>query len=120
MANKSPAIQMKKLLDEFSKEVQEAMDDALKEIPKETAQMLRNTSAKKTGTYARGWAVKGEKRGAVVYNKTKPQLTHLLEKGHVIRNKKGTYGRTNGDGKIKEAETWASEAIVENIERRLD
>lgn len=113
-------VQMQEVLNEYSEEVQKAMDEALKEVPKQAAQRLRNTSPRKTGRYANGWAVKSEKGKAIVYNKTDWQLTHLLENGHVIRNKKGTYGRAPARIHIKPVEEWASDALVENIERRLD
>jgi hypothetical protein len=55
---------------------------------------LRTASPKKTGRYAKGWAVNGESektrlsgqaRSVVVYNRTDYQLTHLLEHGHALR-----------------------------------
>lgn len=130
MAKTNPALQMKQLLDEFSKEVQEAMDDSIEEVSKEAVSKLKNTSPNRFGKYARGWAVKREKiaRGtsAVVYNKTNWQLTHLLENGHVIKNKYGVQQRRNGGGDstdshkhIKPVEEWAIKALPEEIERRL-
>lgn len=42
------------------------------------------------GRYRRGWAVKSEEerlaKSAIVHNRTDYQLTHLLEKGHALRN----------------------------------
>lgn len=119
MANASPSIQMKKLLDEYSKEVQDALDDSIKEVSKEAVSKLKNTSPRKSGKYARGWGVKEEKNGAIVYNKTNWQLTHLLENGHIVRNKKGTYGRAPAYPHIKPVEEWASSELPLNIERRL-
>lgn len=121
MANASPSVQMKKLLDEYSKEVQDALDDSIKEVSKEAVSKLKNTSPRRPGggRYARGWGVKEEKNGAVVYNKTNWQLTHLLENGHVIRNKKGTYGRAPAYPHIKPVEEWASNELPLDIERRL-
>lgn len=119
MANASPSIQMKKLLDEYSKEVQDALDDSIKEVSKEAVSKLKSTSPRKSGKYARGWGVKEEKNGAVVYNKTNWQLTHLLENGHIVRNKKGTYGRAPAYPHIKPVEEWASNELPLDIERRL-
>lgn len=74
--------------------VKECLGDAEKEIKqaigkagKETKETLTSNSPKKTGKYAQGWRVKmsNDKYGgyeAVVYNATKPSLTHLLELGH--------------------------------------
>lgn len=113
-------IQMKELLNEVSKEAREAGANGIKKIAKESVTKLRNTSPKKTGSYAKGWAAK--KNGdmnIVVHNKTDYQLTHLLENGHIIKNKKGTYGRTNGIKHIAPVEEWASEALPEEIMREL-
>lgn len=85
----------------YNERVREAVDEAAKEASKSCVEQLRNTSPKKSGEYARGWTVKKQtkKRSSVsdyiVHNKGLYGLTHLLENGHVIRNKKGTYGRTH-------------------------
>jgi len=116
----SVGVQMEKLLDEFSKEVQQAMDDSITKVSKESAQKLKSTSPKKTGHYARGWRVKKEgKNGAIVHNATDYQLTHLLENGHVIRNKSGTYGRVRPIKHIKPVEEWANNELPAEIERRI-
>lgn len=50
---------------------------------------LKETSPKRTGKYAKGWTTEEHdtSRGfsVVVRNKTKPGITHLLEKGHMTR-----------------------------------
>lgn len=113
-------IQMKELLNEVSKEAREAGANGIKKIAKESVTKLRNTSPKKTGSYAKGWtAKKNGDMNIVVHNKTDYQLTHLLENGHIIKNKKGTYGRTNGIKHIAPVEEWASEALPEEIMREL-
>jgi len=117
---------MADILDTYSKEVRRATNNAQDKVAKECVQKLKNTSPKKTGSYAKGWAVKrarSNKRGIVdvtVHNKTDYQLTHLLENGHVIRNGKGEYGRTNGIKHIAPVEEWAKEALPEEIERELE
>lgn len=49
--------------------------------------------------YKGGWTIRTKRLKfgfeGVVYNKTKPTLTHLLEKSHIIRNQYGQYGRTS-------------------------
>ena len=116
----SVSVQMKELLDEINLEVKEATKEGIQEISKESVQKLRNTSPRKTGSYAKGWAVKRENElEVVVYNRTDWQLTHLLENGHVIRNKKGTYGRTSGKKHIKPVEEWAVDALPEEIMRNI-
>lgn len=115
--------QMREILDEYNEHVQDVTNTAIVDTSKESVQRLKNTSPKKTGSYAKGWAVKKEtKRGitsAIVHNKTDYQLTHLLENGHIIRNKKGEYGRTNGIKHIAPVEQWAQNELPAEIERKL-
>ena len=121
----SVAIQMADILDSYSTEVRRAASNAQDKIAKEAVQKLRNTSPKKTGDYAKGWAVKREKGRTgipvvTVHNKTDYQLTHLLENGHVIRNAKGEYGRYNGVKHIAPVEEWAQSELPAEVERELD
>lgn len=117
MANTgSVAVQMKQVLDEINKDVEESARKNIDRTAKESVQKLRNTSPKKTGSYAKGWGAK--KQGdmdVVVHNRTDYQLTHLLENGHVIKNKKGTYGRTHGIKHIAPVEEWASDELPRRI-----
>lgn len=125
----SVAIQMAGILDDYSKEVRRATDNSIDKVAKETVRKLKNTSPKRNGTkhvrrYAEGWAIKREKtntgiQDATVHNKTNYQLTHLLENGHVIRNGKGEYGRTNGTKHIAPVEEWASSELPLEIEKEL-
>lgn len=117
----SVEIQMKKLLDQVDKEVQKAMDDGMKQVAKEAVTQLRSSSPRKTGKYARGWTTKQiDKNGIVIHNSKHYQLTHLLENGHVIRNKKGTYGRTSGIKHIKPVEEWASDELPRRIMEKIE
>ena len=124
MANtNSVAIQMEKILEQYSKEVKDVTDKSIENVSKESVQKLKNTSPKRTGKYARSWTKKKVKgRNGIdevtVHNK-QYQLTHLLENGHIVRNSKGTYGRTNGIKHIKPVEEWAQDALPQEIERRL-
>ncbi len=112
----SVTAQMSELLDEVNKDVEKSTRTNIQRIAKEGAQKLRNTSPKMTGEYAQGWGVKklGDK-DVVIHNKTMPGLTHLLENGHVIRNKKGTYGRAPAHKHIKPVEDWA----IDELPRRI-
>ena len=125
----SIAIQIADILDDYSKEVRRAMADAEDKIAKESVRKLKNTSPKRNGKnhirrYAEGWRVKRVRTNTgipdvIVHNKTNYQLTHLLENGHVVRNKKGVYGRTNGITHIAPVEQWASSELPLEIERKL-
>lgn len=112
----SVTAQMKDLLDEVDRDVKSATKRNIDSVSKESVQKLKNTSPRKTGSYSKGWAVKREgEMDVIVHNRTDYQLTHLLENGHVIRNKKGTYGRTSGTKHIAPVEEWA----VDELPRRI-
>ena len=121
----SISIQMSQILDEYEQHVQDVTNDAIKRVAREAVRTLRNTSPKgRTGSYARGWSVKNMDRhgnivNLVVHNRTNYQLTHLLENGHVIRNKKSTYGRTSGRKHIAPVEQHAVDELPAEIERNL-
>lgn len=85
----------------YTEDVSEAIDQAARDTAKAMAQDLRETSPKDTGEYAKGWTYRKEAPGSYrVYNKKKPQLTHLLEHGHAIAGG----GRVEGIPHIKPAE----------------
>ena len=112
----SVSAQMTELLDEIDNDIRKATKNNIDRTAKESVQKLKSTSPKKTGSYAKGWGVKKEgDMDVIVHNRTDYQLTHLLENGHVIRNKKGTYGRTHGIKHIAPVEEWA----IDELPRRI-
>ena len=104
-------------------------EDTMRRIAKETADRIKVEAAIKkglhdTGDYSKGWTYKARKsRGKitsfVVYNRRKPGLTMLLEKGHLVRNKYGAYGRKLGIPHIAPAEKWAQGEIMRRLGQRL-
>ena len=103
-------------LENFSKEVEEIVEDELKNVGKEMANELKATSPKRTGDYAKGWRIKREsKHKIIVQNSKKPYLTHLLEHGHASRNG----GRVRGIPHIKPVESKYKDKLAENIKRRI-
>lgn len=107
------------IVDEYSKEAQEVVNETLPKVGKKAVTELKKTSPKKTGKYAKGWKSKVEKgrlgNQVVVYNKDKYQLTHLLEKGHAKVNG----GRVEGHPHIKPAEEKAVENALKMIKDGL-
>lgn len=72
----------------------------------------------KRGKYEKGWRVKlSELRNgdvmAEVWNATDWQLTHLLENGHIIVNKKGGVGWASGDGHIEQSYQEVKQPFIE-------
>ena len=112
----SVTAQMKELMDEVNKDVERSAKTNIQRVAKESVQKLKNTPPRKTGSYASGWGTKKQgEMDVVVHNRTDYQLTHLLENGHVIKNKKGTYGRAPGIKHIAPVEEWA----VDELPRRI-
>ena len=116
----SVEIQLKRILDEYNTKVQEVSREACKKVSKNLSRTLKGSSPRRSGEYAAGWAAKMlDSDTYVVYNKAKPGLTHLLENGHVIKNKYGTYGRAPAYKHIKPAADNAQEELITEIEARL-
>lgn len=116
------------VLETYSVETKRAIIEAQDEVAKETRDRLRQESPKGSGDYAKGWAIKRSRknggRATTVYNKDKPQLTHLLENSHVIRNGAGTWGRTGpGRGQIVHiapVEAWAIEEYEKRVKEAIE
>ena len=113
-----------KMMEEYASEVAADIKAEARAVAKETVKELKKTSpdgpGSRKGHYKDGWASKVETENAVsigiqIYNKKKPGLTHLLEKGHAKRNG----GRVDGIPHIKIAEKHAKEILQERIERYL-
>ena len=129
MANTvSVALQIDEILIDYTGKLRMRTSQANRAIAKEAVQKLKNTSPKGSPhrrKYAEGWTTKTQRNRSgitdiIVWNSTNYQLTHLLENGHVIRNKKGTYGRTRGIKHIAPVEDWAIDELPKEIERRME
>lgn len=78
-------------------------ESILKEYAEKCSDILRTVPEWKTRrlskSYNSGWTVKESKgkqgTSEVVWNETNYQLTHLLEKGHLITNKRNGIGWAN-------------------------
>lgn len=117
--------QLAEIFDEYSRDMKRKVNNSVDKVGKESVQQLKNTSPKKSGDYARGWKLKRERgrngiNDVTIHNATDYHLTHLLENGHVIRNKKGTYGRTSGIKHIKPVEDYFNTEVIEEIKRELE
>ena len=120
MASKSLEVELGNILEEYSKLASETVEKAARTSARDAVQKLKNTSPRKTGDYASGWASKKQGHGYIVYNKKAPGLTHLLEKSHVIRNKYGTYGRSRPHVHIAPVEAEGVEEFEQNIRKGLN
>ena len=114
------ASEIARLMEEYSSEVAQDVKTEAKAVAKEAVKELKQAqiigAGSKKGHYKDGWTSKVERESAAsigirIYNRKKPGLTHLLEKGH---EKRGG-GRVEGKKHIEPAE----QAAVESYERRL-
>lgn len=124
----SVTAQLQKILNDYSEDVRRAANESIDVVSKAAVNKLKNTSpkrAKNGGRYAKGWTAKKERGSGGIYtvtvhNKTDYQLTHLLENGHVVRNKYGTYDRAPGIKHIKPVEEWAQNELPNEIRKELE
>lgn len=119
----SVAIQLAEVVDQYDVKLKRATNNAMDVVAKEAVSKLKSTSPRKSGEYARGWGIKRERGtggiNTVTVKNRVYQLTHLLENGHIVRNKKGTYGRAPGIKHIKPVEDWANTELPAEIEREM-
>lgn len=126
--SKSVTQQIDAILKEYIDEKEDQIEKITREVAKDTAQELRKTSPKSQRGgkhYASGWKVRNEKLAGrrsvlfIVYNATKPQLTHLLANAHDIKNQYGVYGRSTPDPHLKDADEHGREKLLKRLEREL-
>ena len=107
-------------LEEYKEMTDEVVQTAVDTVSKETKKIVQAGSPVQTGGYQKGWAVKKTSAKAsqvsiTVYNRKKPGLTHLLEKGHAKRGG----GRVAGQPHIAPAEQYAVSELENKIKRGL-
>ena len=102
-----------KALAEYTDEIEKGLEVEKKSVAEKAVQTLKTTSPKKTGKYAKGWASKKDGTTYVVFNKTVPQLTHLLEYGHA----KANGGRVAGKPHIRPVEEEVIKDFTEGVEK---
>lgn len=116
------------VFEQYSSELAAVVDEGIEAQAKETVAELKKTSPidkkhnQRRGTYAKSWkwttADKASKRkgahvkGAVVYS-TEYRLTHLLEKGHALRNG----GRAEAVPHIAPAAENAAKGLLAKIKK---
>lgn len=105
-----------KILSDYKEEVEEGISTAGDKVAKKTVSNLRKNSPKRKkngGAYAKGWRVSTIKGKRIIHNKTKYQLTHLLENGHAKVNG----GKVDGIPHIKPAEEEAIKEYVSEVKK---
>lgn len=112
---------IKDILNDYSTDIQEGITEAAYKVAENGKNKLNVTSPKRTGDYRKGWRV-GKKSGkgfvhATIYNGTDWQLTHLLEKEHVIRNQYGTWDTSKPQVHIEPVEQECIQEYQRDVEQ---
>ena len=107
-------------LKEYAQLAADDLKEDVKKAGKTVKQQIESTAPRKTGKYAKSWAVKKTRETSdsiqvVVHSKNRYQLAHLLEYGHAKRGG----GRTRAFPHIAPAEQASTEQLVKDIERDL-
>jgi len=111
------------ILQEYVDDIEEDVDKLIDDVSDEGVLLLKATSPKDRGKYAKGWKKKKKKYSrntrSTLYNKT-PGLPHLLEHPHVTRN--GGYSRPQAHIKPVEDKVVANleNGVVSIIKKRSE
>ena len=107
-------------LEEYAELTADVLKKEIQEAGKVAKQQISQTAPRKTGRYAKTWAVKkisetSNSLEVTVHSKNRYMLTHLLENGHAKRGG----GRVAAIPHIAPAEETAILSLERNIEREL-
>ena len=107
----------KTLTDEYA-DAQDEINIAAEDTAKELCANLKADSPKRknSGKYAKGWTVTRDGNTFIIHNKTRPYLTHILERGHMNRNG----SRTSGQPHIAPNEEKAVLDFTGKVEKILE
>lgn len=114
-------------MEDFGRDVTEAIGEAMDEVGKEAVNRLKNTSPKKKrngGRYAKGWKYQRDKKSRLliegrVYNATDGSLTHILEKGHPIVRNGVVVGRVKPQKHIEPVDQWVEQNFARIFAQKL-
>ena len=107
-------------LEEYAELTADVLKKEIQEAGKLAKNQISQTAPRKTGRYAKSWAVKkvsetSNSLEVTVHSKNRYMLTHLLENGHAKRGG----GRVAAIPHIAPAEETAIQSLERNIEREL-
>ena len=117
MAEINLAQEIARQLKTYTSEVEQDLQDAKKEVADKAVQELKSSTGfqDRTGRYRKGWRVKKVGDNYTIHNATDASLTHLLEKGHVLRNG----GRSKSFTHIKPVEEMVITDFEDIVRKRL-
>ena len=114
------ATEVMKGLEEYAELATDVMKKEIQETGKVVKQQIEQTAPRKSGRYAKSWAVKKTAETSstlevTVHSRNRYMLTHLLENGHAKRGG----GRVRAIPHIAPAEEMGIKELEERIERAL-
>ena len=114
---------LNKALAKYGDEVLEDVETVTKSVARDAVRELKNT-APSGGGYARGWSHKAQKGSTyklseTVYNRTDPQLTHLLEKPHDTGGGGHYPKKVDYTGNIAKVEEEYTKKYIEEVLAKL-
>ncbi|MBT2736163.1 HK97 gp10 family phage protein [Bacillus sp. ISL-7] len=103
-------------LQRYTNLVEEEVEISKNEVADQLVEELKQSSPEGiTAKYSKGWRVKEVGNKMIVHNKTRYQLTHLLEKGHA----KTGGGRVPAKVHIAPAEEKAVNEFLDRVEQAI-
>ena len=107
-------------LEEYAELAADVLKKEIQEAGKTAKKQIEQTAPRKTGRYAKSWAVKkvsetSNSLEVTVHSRNRYMLTHLLENGHAKRGG----GRVAGKPHIAPAEQHGIEQLTREIEEAL-
>lgn len=103
------------IIKEYGLDVAEIVAKDVRALAPQVVSKIQEASPKRTGEYARGWKAEVSEQKtytkAMIFNDTKPYLTHVLENGHA----KVGGGRVSARKHIKPTKEWAEEKLWEMV-----
>lgn len=116
--------QISEMLSASEAVVRAASKEAAKKTAFDVVKLLKRTSPKKKGKYAKGWKVTYQDGSYIVHNAKLPGYTQLLEKGHDVISNGQKVGRAPAQPHIEPAERAGADEFVylaeQYVERRLN
>ena len=110
------ATEITRAVAQYTEDVASAIEKEVDDTAKAVQADIKAGSPVRTGEYKKGWTRKKSRKGGsvtqTIYNKNKPQPTHLLEHGHAKRGG----GRVEGKPHIEPA----YDKHVPAMERRIE
>lgn len=110
------------ILVEYTETVSQGITTVGYDAAVECRKKLKTESPKKSGAYARGWKISkqkgrpGEPTSYIVHNEDHYRLTHLLEKGHLIKRNGKVVGRAPAHAHIAPVEESVIRKFTKDVE----